>query len=479
MENVTYVICARIDSPERLANLDFNIHYLQTNFPECKIIIMEEDAASKISGRYNNIQHVFIRSLFPIFQRTRLVNKAVNEFLKTGYFCLYDMDIFVDPDIHRKAVEYLKDYSVVYPFDGKFFEIPQTYNKIKDLKTSDIHNSDKMMINVDSVGGAIYFRVTDFIKGGMENEFFLGWGHEDGERYIRFSKLGYRIKRMDNPMYHFTHPRNINSSGKNPHVFKNEAEKIKVMNMAKHELINYINNEFHWCKMRKIIKISIVIPTYEMVGHGVDFLKYNIGKILEQTFTDFEIIVSDHSIGDEIKDILTIYKDDRIVYLKNINNRGNAPANLNFGIMHASGEIIKPMFQDDYFCNHTALSLIHNVFLSGYTWAAMGSNQSKDRKKYYLENIPYYNANIIHGINTISSPSCIAYLKDNEIIWDESLAWLFDCKFYYDLHRKFGDPYIIKDILVTNFIHKDQCSNLLTEERKQLEVSRMKNEYQL
>jgi len=45
---------------------------------------------------------------------------------------------------------------------------------------------------------------------------------EDGERYCRWEKMGYRIKRIDGPLFHLSHPRGINSDMHHPdqHVIK-------------------------------------------------------------------------------------------------------------------------------------------------------------------------------------------------------------------------------------------------------------------
>ena len=476
MENTTFITCVRIDSEERLANLDFCINFLQTNF-KAKIILIEEDATSKIVNRYQNVHYIFIKSLFPIFQRTRLMNKAVNELLDTPYFCLYDMDIFIDPETYIQAVEYLKEYSVVYPFDGRFYDIPQKYNKNKDLRTKDIANVDKVMINSNSYGGAIFFKTTDFIKGGMENELFLGWGYEDNERFVRFTTLGFRIKRMDNPMYHFIHPRGINSSGTNPNVYTNRAEFEKVSRMTNAELVKYVDTTFHWCKLRKIMKISIIIPTYEMGGRGCEYLRYGISSILEQTFTDYEVIISDHSENDDIQNIAESYHDGRIKYVRNPYNRGNPAANLNWGIRHTSGDIIKPLFQDEYFHSHNALQVIHNLFIDGHKWVAVGCTHTKDRETYFHEIVPQYNNQIVYGKNTMSSPSCIAYLRDKDMSWDERLIWLLDCKFYYDMFKKYGLPYVENEILITIVMHPDQLTNTLSDGLKQQEIDLMKMEY--
>ena len=50
--------------------------------------------------------------------------------------------------------------------------------------------------------------------------------------------------------------------------------------------------------------ISICIPTYEMNGMGVEYLEYSFNILYSQTFKDFEIIISDHSESNLIKDYM-------------------------------------------------------------------------------------------------------------------------------------------------------------------------------
>lgn len=246
MRDVTYIIHTRIDCQERLNNLDFCIQFLQGNF-NTNILIVEEDFESKVSGRYTNIDYVFMKRQSNLFNRARLANVGAKR-INTPYMCSLDMDIFLDPDIYQQARKYLEEYSLVYPFNGMFFDIPQRYNHNKNLRTEDIAIKDIRLLNNDSVGGLQFIRTEDFIKGGMTNEFILGWGFEDNEFNARFTTLGYSIKRMDNPIYHFSHPRSYNSDGRSPHVHDNEKEFNKVKNMSKEQLLEYINKSFYWCK---------------------------------------------------------------------------------------------------------------------------------------------------------------------------------------------------------------------------------------
>ena len=62
--------------------------------------------------------------------------------------------------------------------------------------------------------------------------------------------------------------------------------------------------------------ISICIPTYEMGGKGLKFLRQGIESIRLQTFDNYEIIISDNSKVDDIENYCNEVKKD-IVYDEN------------------------------------------------------------------------------------------------------------------------------------------------------------------
>ena len=69
---------------------------------------------------------------------------------------------------------------------------------------------------------------------------------------------------------------------------------------------------------------SITIPTYEMKGLGVEYLEHSFNILNTQTFKDFEIVVSDHSVDDVIKSLCEKWSGLLdIKYHKNENKRGN------------------------------------------------------------------------------------------------------------------------------------------------------------
>ncbi|MGD1704830.1 glycosyltransferase family 2 protein [Dapis sp. BLCC M229] len=91
-------------------------------------------------------------------------------------------------------------------------------------------------------------------------------------------------------------------------------------------------------------KVTICLPTY----NSGEFLTQAIDSILEQTFTDFELIISDDSSTDNTPEVIRSYleKDSRIKYLQNSKNLGLFP-NWNRCLESASGEYITVFAQDD------------------------------------------------------------------------------------------------------------------------------------
>ena len=70
-------------------------------------------------------------------------------------------------------------------------------------------------------------------------------------------------------------------------------------------------------------EISICIPTYEFKGDGVKYLSELFDTLRVQTFQDFNIVVSDHSVDDEIHDFCKEASElFEIIYIRNQYGRG-------------------------------------------------------------------------------------------------------------------------------------------------------------
>lgn len=210
------------------------------------------------------------------------------------------------------------------------------------------------------------------------------------------------------------------------------------------------------------MKLSIPIPTWESHGRGSEFIDDLLRTIEIQTFTDFEVCISDHSEDDEVLKVVKKFQEKLdIKYFKNTENRGNGPANTNKAIDMCSGEIIKVMFQDDFFYDDQALEKIYNsLSKSDKNWLVCGCNHTRtDGRDFYWTLMPKWNPDILKGVNSISSPSVLAFKNvEVEERFDENVVMMMDCEMYYRLDKVHGQPVYLNDDLITNRVHDGQIS---------------------
>ncbi len=88
--------------------------------------------------------------------------------------------------------------------------------------------------------------------------------------------------------------------------------------------------------------VSIVLPVY----NGENYLAQAIQSLLNQSFTDFELIVINDCSTDATEEVIHSFADPRIVYAKNERNMHLIPT-LNKGLSLAKGKYIARMDHDD------------------------------------------------------------------------------------------------------------------------------------
>lgn len=217
------------------------------------------------------------------------------------------------------------------------------------------------------------------------------------------------------------------------------------------------------------MKISICIPTYEYHGLAPNLLDQLLLSIKDQTFNDYEIIVSDHSKTDIVKDHLGLWKNLPIKYFRNERGRGNSSVNMNEGIKLCKGDYIKIMHMDDWFCNNQALELIHTAIEKEphKKWGGIGFNHYYEEKgcvsRYIL---PHINP---HIRTLLGCPSVSFFINDNNF-YDEDLIYINDSDLHIRLGKKYGDPIIVNEYCVTVRMSDNQVSNQLTAERQSKEI---------
>lgn len=117
--------------------------------------------------------------------------------------------------------------------------------------------------------------------------------------------------------------------------------------------------------------VSVVIPTY----NGERFLRPAIESILNQTLTDFELIVIDDASTDSTPRILAEFKDDRLLLFRNDCNLGIAGAT-NKGLAVASGLYVALQDHDDVSVPHRLQTQVS--YLDGHPAIALvGSAATK------------------------------------------------------------------------------------------------------
>ncbi len=193
-------------------------------------------------------------------------------------------------------------------------------------------------------------------------------------------------------------------------------------------------------------KISICIPTYEMHGKAKELLIRNFNILKKQTYQNFEVIISDNSEDDVVKNLCQDpeYKSLNIKYSRN--PRKGLSANTNESIKKATGDLIKILYMDDYFANENSLEQIVKNF-TGF-WLVTGCGHDDGNSKITNEQYPIYSRKISRGKNTIGSPSVLTIKNEDLIFFDENLSWVLDCDYYSRLYEKYGNPTILNEINV-------------------------------
>lgn len=224
------------------------------------------------------------------------------------------------------------------------------------------------------------------------------------------------------------------------------------------------------------MRFSICIPTWEQHGHGTKFLTQLLNTIDHQTFKDYETVISDHSLNDDIEKSLN--NRDKIKYVRYKENYGNGVSNINNALKHANGEIIKIMFQDDFFFSNNSLEKIDSAFNQGCNWLVSACNHSNDGLNFYRDFYPQWNDKLLYGINTISSPSVISFKNNDLLFFDDKLTMLMDVEYYHQLFLKHGYPCFLQEVLITNRTHEFQISSRYDKDINE-EITYIKNKYKI
>jgi len=263
LKECTFIIPIRIESSDRMRNVITILLFLLDTF-DTKVILKEVDTESVfekevlpqikdyLGDKINNLTHVFERSDDPVFYRMKIINEMI-DMADTPIISNYDCDVLFKPVTYVKAVDMIKEqYDIVYPYGFGEYQ-KQVFcddTDVSDFISNDFDFDvlDKKSRMFDAQFGHVQFvKRKSYIEAGMENENFRGSSPEDKERYYRFDKMGYRVGRIYDIVYHLEHSRGQNSWPNsvegNPYMRENFNVWGQIQSMNGEELKQYYSNQ--------------------------------------------------------------------------------------------------------------------------------------------------------------------------------------------------------------------------------------------
>lgn len=211
------------------------------------------------------------------------------------------------------------------------------------------------------------------------------------------------------------------------------------------------------------MKVSICIPAYK----HPHFLKRCLDSVLEQDFSDYEIVITDDSPDNTLQKLVSAtYNDDRIRYYKNEKPLGS-PRNWNEAIRKAQGEYIKILHHDDWLASPQSLKKYVamfdnnpdvNIAFSG----CCDVKENGDKKIHtasssFLKKLGKEPETVYRG-NQLGAPSVCVFRNRRNYLFNPHLIWLVDTDFYIRVIAENGKFIYSPELLVNIGISEHQIT---------------------
>jgi glycosyltransferase involved in cell wall biosynthesis len=213
--------------------------------------------------------------------------------------------------------------------------------------------------------------------------------------------------------------------------------------------------------MNENVLISVCVPAYKRPENVRRLLQ----SLVQQTFTDFEVIITDDSPDNSVFDVLPEFSLLPIKYFKNTPALGT-PTNWNCAISKASGQWIKVMHDDDWFSAPNSLQLFAEATEAGKAFIfSYYQNVLESGEKEFKAFPEAWRARIVRNpvnllaYNVIGPPSVVMVKKGIKHTYDERLKWRVDIDFYIRLLKESKNFEVIKNTLINVGISESQVTN--------------------
>lgn len=212
--------------------------------------------------------------------------------------------------------------------------------------------------------------------------------------------------------------------------------------------------------------ISVVMPAY----NAELYIDQGIKSVLDQSHTNFELIIVNDGSKDDTEQIVKVFKDKRIRYFRQTNNGVSSARNL--AIQHSQGEWLAFLDADDVWLPDTLATFAENIkdadFIFGEYSYLGGPNDGKKAKD--LAKLPGGREALLHELishNFIGIGGVCMRRNLTNQYFDESLGFAEDYKlwlrlFIEDIRVKKLDKVLYKyRIHSESALHKKQPTRVL------------------
>ncbi len=241
-------------------------------------------------------------------------------------------------------------------------------------------------------------------------------------------------------------------------------------------------------------KISVVMSIY----NSAKYLKLAIDSVLNQTFTDFELIIIDDGSIDDGADIVKTYSDSRIRYMYQ-SNQGLAAA-LNAAIASARADLIARMDPDDicfpdrlekeyaYLCAHSNVVIVGSAAMcidaEGHTLGLI-HKPSYEKENSPLPETPCIHPSVLFRLSTFQQAG--GYMTDMRYGGEDAV--LFNSMLNFGAVANLTEPLMYYRLHPSSMSQKSRRFNRLLRQQIRKEVMKLsvsekeqedlKKEYQL